>query len=177
MPTKRVKLHTLNTYSLLYVSCTSIKLLKFYEDEASVCYEKGRTKEAVEKVRAQKVAWFLSQLGQVWESETAERKLESGIRRCALTPSHSPLLDSPSVLSHRLWEMSGVLCLCLVCKAGLVPFPQLWNSVPPIFLSACSGFRDPCQGVHFWKSARNHYFPQIFWKYFTLVCLDIWFLT
>lgn len=88
MPTKRVKLHTLNTYSLLYVSCTSIKLLRFYEDEASVCYEKGRTnrEEAVEKVRAQKVAWFLSQLGQVWESETAERKLEPGIRCCASRP-------------------------------------------------------------------------------------------
>ena len=42
------------------------------------------------------------------------------------TPSHSPFLDSPSVLSHRLWEMSGMLCLCLVCKAGLAGVQPRW---------------------------------------------------
>lgn len=98
---KTVKLHTLHTYSLLYVSCTSIKLLKFYEDEASVCYEKERTngEEAVEKVRTQKFSGFFSQLGQVWESETAERKLGPGIRLC-LSPLLTPLFLSLLLCYH-----------------------------------------------------------------------------
>lgn len=77
----------------------------------------GRTnvKEAAEKVRAQKVSWLLSQLGQVRESETAERKLEPGIRPCASHPFSLPFSwFSFCVITQTLgnvWDALSLPCL------------------------------------------------------------------
>ena len=84
-----------------------------------------------------------------------------------LTPSHSPFLESPSVLSHRLWEMSGVLCLGLVGRAGLVPSRQLWDSVPCIFYLHTLVFMIPVKGVSFGRLLEI----TIFHKYFDYILL------
>lgn len=103
-------------FALCQLYCNkAIKILR----KMKPCVMRRRTnveEAAGEGEGSGKSLWLLSQLGQVWESETAERKLEPGIRPCASHLFSLPFLGFPSfcVITQSLgnvWDALSLPCL------------------------------------------------------------------